>query len=63
MIPIPGVMNLDDEVTLKLKSYSMSLQPYMHMFWDITVKKTCRFSSKTGIDLVEHGEVGLGNYP
>ena len=32
MIPIPGFMNLDNELTLKFKWYITSPQPYTHVF-------------------------------
>ena len=53
MIPILGFMNLDNELILKFKLKSASLQPYTHVFWAKTATKLVRFPPKQGSALWE----------
>ena len=48
MIPILGFMNLDNKIILNLNWYSISLQPYTHVFWVRTATKLVDFPPKWG---------------
>ena len=51
MIPILGLMNLDNELILNFKWCSTSLQPYTHVFWVRTATQLVGFPPKQGLAL------------